>query len=204
MIRAGLRSLSDLDKAQLCCGRGITYPADLSGRGAKTGRAGWAAGKVKGSLFGLGVLLPRKWPCHWTGTLRLLWALRISPSCVYVALGKCPTWPSSKVSLWDLWPLVAQLSCFTHQIFGEALLLLIRSCWGPDVGNLKTEGPTFTFKTKDFSITFASRDKEASDSGNWGSRVHYPHWQQCHNRQILTGTSNPLLYKRVHSFHFGP
>lgn len=105
MIRAATRSLGDLDKARLCWGKGITYPADLSGRGAKTGRAGWVAGEVKGSFLGLGVLLPGKPSCHWTGAPRLLWALRISPSCMYVALGKCLTWPSSKVSLWDLWPL---------------------------------------------------------------------------------------------------
>lgn len=97
-----------------------------------------------------------------------------------------------------------QLSCFTPQIFGEALLLLIRSCLGTDVWNLRTEGPTFTFKTKYFSIRFPSRDKEASNGGNWSSRFHCPHWQQCSNRLILAGISNPLQHKWVHCFHFSP
>lgn len=142
--------------------------------------------------------------CLWCGTLQLLWALGISPSWICVALGKYPTWPFPMVSLWDFLPLVVQLSCFTPQIFGEALLLLIRSCLGTDVWNLRTEGPTFTFKTKYFFIRFPSRNKEASNGGNWSSRFHCPHWQQCSNRLILAEISNPLQHKRVHCFHFSP
>lgn len=136
--------------------------------------------------------------------VQLLWSLRISPSCCvsslphqYVALGEGPTWPSAKTSLWVLWLLVAQLGCFTHQIFGEVLLLLIRSRLGANVGNLKTGGPTFMFKIIFFSCTFPSRDKDASNDGNRASRFHCPHWQRHHNWLVLTGTSNPLLYKRT-------
>lgn len=197
MIRASSRSLSDLGEAWVCCGRHITHPADLSSRDAVSGRVGRTDAEVKGSLFGLGVLLAGKWSCHWIGTLQLLQVLRVSPSCMYVALGKWLTCLSSMVSVWDIWPLLAQLSCFTHQIFGDTLLLLIKSCLGTDVGNLKPGGLTFTFQKKYFCITFASRDKEASDGGNQARRFHCPRWQGCHNRATLKGTSNSLLYNHT-------
>lgn len=204
MIRTSSRSLSDLGEAWVCCGRQITYPADLSSRDAISGRTGWADGEVKGSLFGLGVLLPGKWSCHWIGTLKLLQVLGVSPSCMCVALGKWLTCPSSMVSVWDIWPLLAQLSCFTHQIFGDTLLLLIRSCLDTGVGNLKPGGLAFTFQNKYFCIMFARGDKEASDGGNQGRRFHCSRWQGCHIRATLKGTSNSLLYNHTHSFHFSP
>lgn len=53
----GWLKVSDLYKAWLCCHRGITYSADLSGKDGQSrmsGCRGW------GSLFGPGVPLPGK------------------------------------------------------------------------------------------------------------------------------------------------
>lgn len=188
----GWLKVSDLYKSWLCCHRGITYSADLSGKDAKMGRAGWAAREVAC------LVLVSLWEA--TGAA--------PPGCCEPwgspPRGSMLPWEKTQLGLFLFLPFVVQLSCFTPQIFWEALLLLIKPCLGTDVWNLKTERPIFTFKTKYFSVTFSKGAKEASNGGNPSSRFHCPHWQQCSNRLILAGISSPLRHKRVHSFHFSP